>query len=303
MRLSRQMIEIFARVARGNNTLESLAKAQNKSVNWISEIVQELEKEGFIIKNKSFKLKASRIAVEVSNTNHATKLKELIFKYPTINFEEILSDSKLLFLASLSEDWIDIEALTNLSQISKYMIDRYRPMMKNKGIIIQKNGLYKINETAWPKLQEFLIAYKNYSQTTGVVKWKYQNEIIFEVDRDNLVSGPITGFAKYNLKINSISVLCRVPEKKLGRQEIFIHSLFEINDPRTLNLALTFYLKNKLDYKQVLPIAMKYGKYTMFENMISILKSKQEKIKLEKLPDFERADFRRTARMYGVKNV
>jgi len=303
MRLSRPMIEIFARIARGNSTIESLAKAQNKSINWTGEVIQELEKEGFVIKNKSFKLKGSRIAVEISNTNHATKLKELIFKDSAIKFEDILSDSKLLFLASLSEDWIDMKTLTNLSQISKYMIDRYRPMMKNRGIIIQKKRLYKINENAWPSLREFLIAYKNNSLINGVVKWKYQNEILFEVDRDNLVSGSITGFAKYNIKINFISVLCRVPDKKLSKEEIFVHSLFEVNDPRTLHLALTFYLKDKLNYKKVLPIAMKYGKYTMFENMMILLKSKENKIKLEKLPTFERTDFRRIARMYGVKNV
>jgi len=303
MRLSRPMIEIFARIAHGNKAIESLARAQNKSVNWISEIVQELEKEGFVIKNKSFKIKGSRISIELSNTNHAIKLKELIFEYPTIKFEDILSDSKLLFLASLSEDWIDIKALINLSQISKYMIDRYRPMMKNRGIIIQRKRLYKINENAWPLLKEFLIAYKNYSLITGVVKWKYQNEIIFEVDRKDLVNGSITGFAKYNIKINFISVLCRVPDKKLSKEEIFVHSLFEVHDPRTLYLALTFYLKNKLNYKKVLPIAMKYGKYTIFNSMISLLKSKEDKIKIEKLPEFERTDFRRIASMYGVKNV
>lgn len=303
MRLSRSMIEIFARIAHGKKTIESLAKAQNKSVNWISEVIQELEKEGFVVKNKSFKLKGSRIAVGISNTIHATKLKELIFEYSTINFEDILADSKLLFLASLSEDWIDMKILTNLSQISKYMIDRYRPMMKNRGIIVQKKRLYKLNENAWPLLKEFLVAYKNYSFITGVVKWKYLNEIIFEVDREDLIIGSITGFAKYNMKISFISALCRVPDKKLSKEEIFVHSLFEVHDPRTLYLALTFYLKNKLNYKKVLPITMKYGKYTMFENMISILKLKEDKIMLEKLPEFERTDFRRIASMYGVKNV
>lgn len=306
MRLSKPMIEIFTRTVHGNKTIESLAKAQNKSVNWISEIIQELENEGFVIKNRSFKLKGSRIAVEISNTNHAIKLKELIFEYSTINFEDILSDSKLLFLASLSEDWINMKTLTKLSQISRYMVDRYRPMMKNRGIIIQKKRLYKLNENAWPLLKEFLIAYKNYSKINGLVKWKYNEEIIFELNNKNLIEDNATGFyayKDYNIKVGVISVLCILPKRKLSKEEIFVHSLFEIDDPRTLHLALTFYLKNKLNYRKVLPIAMKYGKYTIFENMISLLKSKEDKIKLEKLPEFERTDFRRIASMYGVKNV
>ena len=306
MRLSKQMIEIFAKIARGNKTIESLARTQNKSVNWISEVIQELEREGFVTKNKSFKIKGSRIAVEISNTAHATKLKELIFEYSTIDFEDILSDSKLLFLASLSEDWIDMKTLTNLSKISKYMIDRYRPMMKNRGIIIQRKRLYKINENAWLLLKEFLIAYKNYSLIGGVVKWKYNEEIIFELNNENLIKDNATGFyayKNYGVKVGVISTLCILPKRKLSKEEIFVHSLFEIDDPRTLHLALTFYLKNKLNYKKVLPIAMKYGKYTIFENMTSLLKSKEDKIKLEKLPEFERTDFRRIANMYGVKNV
>ena len=306
MRLSRSMIQIFSKISRGNNTIEGLANAENKSVNWITEIAQELEKEGLVTKKKAYKLKRSRIAIETANTNHAIKLKELIFTYSTIKFEDILSDSKLFFLACLSEDWIDIKTAAKMSRISKYMIDRYRPMMKNMGIIINKNRFYKINEKAWPLLKEFLISYKNYSLVKGVVRWKYQDEVIFEVDSKNLINGSITGFAKYDdykIKINVISILCRLPKEQLSKEEVFVHSLFEVNDPRTLHLALTFYLKNKLNYNKTLPVAMKYGKYTMFENMMLLLKSKEDKIKADNLPVFERSDFRRIAVMYGVKNV
>ena len=332
MRLSKPMIEVFAEIAKGNNALYELAKAQKKSVNWISEVIQELEKEGFVTKNRSFKLKGSRIAVEISNTNHAIKLKELISEYSAINFEDILADSKLLFLVSLSEDWIDMKTLTNLSKVSKYMIDRYRPIMKNRGIILQKSRLYKINEKAWLSLKNFLIAYKNYSITSGVVKWKYNKEIIFELNNENLIQeNTTTGFyayKNYDVQVRVISALCISPKRKLSKEEVFVHSLFEVKDPRTLHLALTFYFKNKLDYKKVLPIAMKYGKYTMFENLVNLLKTlrflpnksnldnaqelksnqkvldvKEEKMKLDGLPAFDRKDFIRIANMYGVKNV
>ena len=306
MRLSKPMLCTFLQIARGINTIEKLAEIQHKSINWIVEIIQQLEKESFVIKKSSYKMNGSRILIEAANTNHAIKLKELIFQYPTIKFEDILSDSRLLFLAALCEDWMNTKTVVKLSKISKYMIDRYRPILKNRGIIIQQNDLYKINEKAWLPLKDFLIAYKNYSMIKGIVRWKYQDEIIFEVDSKNLINGSITGFTKYSehgIKINLISILCKIPETNLSREEIFVHSLFEINDPRTLYLALTFYLKNSLAYKRVLSIAMKYGKYTIFSNMVSLLKSKEDKIKLEKIPQFERADFRRTANMYGVKNV
>ena len=306
MRLSKPMLELFPKIARGNNTIESLAKAQNKSVNWITEIVQELEEECFVVKKKSYKLKGSRIIIEIANTTHATKLKELIFEYATIKFEDILSDSKLLFLAALSEDWIDLKTATKLGKISRYMAERIRPMLKNRGIIINKGRLYKVNDKAWSSLKEFLVAYKNYSSLNGVVKWKYQNEILFEVDKEEMVRGSITGLTKYkefHVLVGTISALCRIPDESLSKEEVVVHSLFEVNDPRTLHLALTFYLKNKLKYNKILPIAMKYGKYTMFENMLKLLKLTEDKVKLELLPVFDRKDFIRITHMYGVEDV
>ena len=123
---------------------------------------------------------------------------------------------------------------------------------------------------------------------------------------EQLIQGSITGlhaYRNYGVLVRTISALCFLPEKKLSKEEIFVHSLFEVDDPRTLHLALTFYLKNKLTYKKVLSLTMRYGKYTMFENFVKLLKTKEDKIKLEALPAFDRKDFKRIANMYGVKNV
>ena len=300
------MIKVFTHVVHGKNTRESLAEALHKSLNWITEIIQDLEKEGFIRKKQNFQIKGSRLLIEVANTYHALKLKELLFQYLRMPFEDLLADSKLLFLAAISEDWTNTKVATQLSGISKYIVDKYRPQFKNRGVIMQKGNLYKINERAWPLLKEFIIAYKNYATIKGNIKWKYQDEILFEVDNEELIQGSLTGFAKYKnygVLVRVISALCKLPASKISKEEIFIHSLFEIDDPRTLHLALTFYLKNKLKYKKILPLVMKYGKYTMFENFIKLLKTKEDKVRLESLPTFDRRDFKRIAHMYGVKNV
>ncbi len=306
MRLTRPMLCIFAQVTHSVSTIEALARAQGKSLNWTTEVIQQLEEEGFIVKKKHHRMKGSRIIIEVAPTPHALALKKLLFEYSTIQFENLLADSKLLFLAAVSEDWMDTTTAARLSEISRYVIDRWRPMLKNRGIIVQQGSLYRVNEKAWPTLKEFLLAYKNYSPLPGVVKWKFQNEVLFEVDKETIIQGTLTGLAayeKYGVMVGVISFLCVLPERKLSKEEIFVHSLFEVDDPRTLHLALTFYLKNKLSYRKVMPIAMKYGKYTMFENMMHLLKTKEEKMKFEGLPPFERKDFIRIAHMYGVENV
>jgi predicted transcriptional regulator len=303
MRLSKPMLKVFQDLVLGKKTLQEIARQEKKSLNYVSEVVQDLEKEGFVKKTSNFSLKKSRFIIEISDTSHASKLKELIFKYPTIKFEEILSDGRLLFLTTISEDWIDTKNIVQLTKLSKYSLDRYIPQMKNRGILLYKDGLFKLNSIAWSLLKEFLISYKSRSSPEGIIKWKYQEETLLESNKRGLVGASLTGFACYGMKITLVSHLFVLPEKTLSNEEIFVHSLFEIQDPRTLNLALVFFLKNKLSKKKVSSLAMKYGKYSMFKEISNILDSKEEKIHSNILPTFERKDFLRIAKMYGVKNV
>lgn len=306
MKLTIPMIKVFAGVAHGIFTIEALAQAEHKSLNRMTEIIQELEKEELIVKKRNRNLKGSRISIEISSTPHAMKLRNIMMERTSIHFEDILADSKILFLTAVCEDWMDISRATQLSKISRYAIDRYRPRLKNRGVIIQQGKLYKVNERAWPTLKEFLLMYRNYSKLSGIVKWKYRDEVLLEVDRENLIQGTITGltyYDRYGVQVGTISCLCALPKRNLSKEEIFVHSLFEVDDPRTLHLALTFYLKNKLTYKKVMPIAMKYSKYSMFNNFVKLLKVREDKVRLEGLPPFDRKDFIRIAHMYGVYNV
>ncbi len=305
MKLTKPMLRAFSHVIQGENTLESLAKAIHKSIYWTSRILRSLEDEAFIIKNRSSAIKDSRVLIGVAQTPHALKLRELFFTYNGIDFEEILADSRVLLLAAISEDWMSLAMAAELSEVSQYILERYRPRLKNRGVIIHKNDLYTLNEKGWPLLKEFITAYKNYS-TIGDVKWKYNEETIFEVPNERLIKGTITGlyaYKDYGIMIGVVSALFYLPKKKLSKEEIFVHSLFEVDDPRTLHLALTFYIKNNLNYKKVLLLAMKYGKYTMFEHFVKLLETKENIIKLDTLPTFDRRDFIRIADMYGVKNV
>jgi predicted transcriptional regulator len=300
------MIQVFKQVVHGAATRERIAQAQKKSVNWITEVLNHLEKENFIMKKKAYRLKGSRITIEIAGTNHATKLKELMFQYPSIKFEEILSNSKLSFLTVASEDWITLEEASKVSKVSKNMILRYTRRLQNRGVLIRKNKKYRVNEKAWPLRKEFLIAYRNHAVVNGAVKWKYQDEIVFEVDDEKLVQGSRTGlsrYADYGIKVFVVKILCRLPKESLSKEEIFIHSLFQIEDVRTLNLAIVFYIKCKLNYKKVVQLAMKYGKYTMFEDMWMMIDTKEESLQRSSLPAFDRKDFKRIARLYGLKNV
>ncbi len=306
MRLSKQMLQVFKEATHGASTIYMIAKVLKKSNNRISEIVQELEYEGFLERKKSYGLTGARLKIGVSNTSHARFLRILMYSNQAINFEEILADSRLQFLCAICDDWITLNEASKLCKVSIPMILTYNKKLQDRGVIIKKKKLHKLNTKSWHGLYDFLSSYRNYSNITGIVKWKFNDEILFMVDKEELLDGTQTGmyaYKNFGVTVYVISALCTLPKRKLTTEEIFMHSLFEVDDPRTLHLAMTFYLKNKLKYSKVLPIAMKYGKYTAFTNMIKLFDAKDKKIKLDELPMFDRADFMRILDIYEVKNV
>jgi predicted transcriptional regulator len=300
------MLTAYKEIIHGANTIDTLAVKLHKSTNRSSEIISELVKNGFIVRKQEYHQQASRFVIEISGTNYSLRLKELIIKYQSIKFENILAGSKLLFLAALSEDWISLREALRLSRISKHTVNRYIHSFLHRGLIQKQHGLYALNQKMWSVLRQFILDYKNYDIVNGHIHWRYQGEMIFEVDREGKVQGEISGLARYQdygVLVRVISALCYTPQKRLSKEEIFVHSLFEIDDPRTLHLAATFYVKNRLKYYKVLPVAMKYGKYTMFQSFMKKFASGLDLLKLDLLPPFDRKDFKRIAHMYGVKNV
>lgn len=300
------MLQVFKEAIHGASTIYAIAKALKKSNNRVSEIVQELESEGFLERKKSYGLTGARLKIGISNTAYASFLRILMYSNQAINFEEILADSKLQFLCAICDDWITLNEASKLCKVSIPMILTYNKKLQDRGVIIKIKDLHKLNTKSWHGLRDFLLSYRNYSDIIGIVKWKFNDEILFMVDKEELLNGTQTGLHEYRnfgVTVYVISALCTLPKRKLTKEEIFVHSLFEVDDPRTLHLAMTFYLKNKLKYSKVLPIAMKYGKYTIFTNMVKLFNTKDKKIRLEGLPMFDRVDFMRILDIYEVKNV
>ena len=74
MRLNKAMVGAFTKIVHGTNSIEGLATSLSKSSNRIVEIVQELEKEGFVNKQKSYIIKGSRKISSKCFSNTKNKL-------------------------------------------------------------------------------------------------------------------------------------------------------------------------------------------------------------------------------------
>ncbi len=306
MKLTKPMLRAFSLAVRGSETLPELAKALGKSQNWVSEVVSELAEEGYVAKERKAGLRQTRLRVRLSGTPYALKLKELLFQYKTVDFSPILCGMRLDLLAALCLDWKDLTLASQQSGASLAAARLYAKQLLNRGVLQRQGRLYRVNQRAWPVLQSFLQELRNYSLLSGALKWKYKDEEIFAIDDEKLKRGVYTGFARYSdfgITIGLVSQLCHVPARKLSKEEIFVHSLFEVDDSRTLHLALTFYVKNKLAKGKAEKAAMKCDLYTKFSELAQLLAAKEEKLKVGGLPEFELQDFRRVAAIYGVNNV
>jgi hypothetical protein len=102
----------------------------------------------------------------------------------------------------------------------------------------------------------------------------------------------------------TVTGCCYLPEKKLTKEEIFIHSLLQVDDPRLLHLVLTFYVKHKMNTRRVKKLALYYDCYSMYEELKTLLLVKEDYKKAEAFQTtFDRKDFQRIALLYGVKDV
>ena len=307
MNLTKPMIRVFNIVCHENNTLQSIAKEARKSLSWTSDVLGQLLKANFITAVMATARAGSRKEFKVANTSYADKLRQLMFVKPYIDYTEIIAGGKLKVLMALLFDWKDYETISTIVKSSVHAVRQVVPKLKNRGIITKKGRLLKFNNSAWPHLFEFLKEFRNFSALNGYLLWKYDKEIIFVVDNERLAKGTLTGFNRYKdfgVKVATVSGCCYLPEKKLTKEEIFIHSLLQVDDPRLLHLALAFYLKHKLKTEKTGKLAMYYDCYSKYEELKTLPSIMEDYKKLETFhATFDRKDFHRIAHMYGVKNV
>lgn len=307
MNLTKPMVRVFRIVCHENDTLQTIAKEAKKSLGWTSDILSQLIKAQFVTAELAASRPGSRKIFGVADTAYAIKLKQLMYAKPYIDFSEIITGSKLRVLMAILYDWKDYKTISKMLKASDHAVRQTVPKLKNRGIISKKGRLLKFNDVAWNHLFEFLKELRNFSGLNGFLLWQFEKEAIYTVDDIKLAKGTLTGFNRYKdfgIRVATVTGCCHLPEKKISKEEIFIHSLLQVDDPRLLHLALAFYVKHNLNTNKVKNLAMYYDCFSRYEELKTLPLLEEEYKKLEYFhTEFDRKDFRRIAHMYGVKNV
>ena len=307
MCLTKPMVKVFTTICHGKITLSDIASETGKSISWVSEILTKLEEAGFVSEVRDIPKMGSRKSFRVRETPYAQKLKELVFFHPTMDFTEIITGTKLKILTASLFDWKDYSTIAKMLRKPLTAIRQVVPPLRNRGLIRVQGKLFRFNKKAWPRLFEFLQEWRNFSTIEGYVLWKYGNEMLFVVDKEELVKGVLTGFneyRKFGVLVHNVTGCCYLPAKRLTKREIFVHSLHQVDDPRTLHLVLTYFLKNRLDDKKTHELATYYDCYSKYEGLKTLPGVKEEFTKLDAFgTTFDKIDFYRIATMYDVKGL
>lgn len=295
--ITKMMIKTLTTIANGIDKTDEIAKAMNLSRTWVSDTITKLEKQKFIIRRR----KGNRVYLELAETSFAQEFKHLVKTKPHIRFEGFLYGLNFRILSYCLFGYKTSKNMAHQLGLNEKTIWNRLPTLANRGLLDGiRRDRYITNKKAWPVLYGFLEKYRLFSLIPGRILWKFENKILFEVTRKEDIQGVLTGFSKYlelGVPIHSNIFCCFLPQKKLSKEEIFVHSILEIEYTREILLALTFYLKHKLKKEKLIDLAMTYDCTEKLKDLDRLLK--QEKTEI--LPFIKEKEIMEFLKTYGIK--
>lgn len=119
-------------------------------------------------------------------------------------------------------------------------------------------------------------------------------------------------YKDFGVDVNTVAYMCYAGHEKISAKHAFIHSLYEVDDARSVALVMTFYAKNKLymskSLKTIHKLAEKYDKSNEvkeIERMFMLFRQGKIENRIENrlLPTIDLEGIKRQFALYGVKNV
>ena len=305
--LSKSMVEVLIAVINGSNNLESLQKELSASKSWVSRIINSLEKQGFIRKVHNGRI----LRFENASTPHGIAFRNMYLDKPYRKYSDIFSGKNLDVLQAIVTGEKSTKTIGDMMNVQARIIRPRIKFLASNGLIIKTGKRYAISSKQ-KEVIIFLQSLRNFSKKNGIILWKFGKTALLKTNKTSDVNGVLSGFNKYadfGVEINTIAFLYYTDFKKLSVEDIFIHSLFEINDQRTFAFAATFYAKQKLYLKKkkekIIELAEKFDKLDEVNNIINVFdmikNNKIEESNTSSLVDVK--EIKRLFDLYEVKNV
>lgn len=289
--LSKPQITILISLIAGNDSLKTISQQTDRSRSWVSTVLSTLTKRGFCTKERT----GNVVRYYPGAAAPIQKLIKAINATPGFDFETFLSglNLRILLFCAFAPKTSKLIA-RNLGTSVKAIQNRIT-VLQSRGLLTREKNhqLISFNKKMYPWIGWFLQELRLYSDKPVTILWKFEERMLFETRKKEEIAGVLTGFSRYselNVPLYLNVFCCYWPKKRLGKEEIFIHSLWEIDHAREIMLALTFYLKHRLNEKKLEELAREYDCGERLEDLRRILRQEKTSIlsfiKEEELKEF-----------------
>jgi len=286
MQLSKTELRVLEQMAKGNKTIIKIAQALKKSDKQIYVTTKQLIGKGIIERKDGI--------IEPNKTPHITLLLQLLSEYP--NLYPVLSNSGIPVLTALLKP-STIEEITAETGIKRAMIYRKLKEANKRSIITKMDSSFKINETIWGKMKDFLEELRKYELTideripaSSKIYYKKKEEIVFSCkEKVDAIKTAFSGFGQYDIKLMLTTNYYYLPKERLNKEDILKHSLYVTEKDlsiRNLIFIALFYAKYRKEFKIKHPILM---------NLDVVLAGK----KIEGYPSYN--EIKDRAEVYGIE--
>ena len=234
--LSKNQIKAFSTLPK---TITQLAKELEISKAASFKITEKLVNDGLSKKNRQGK----GVIVTKEKTIHAQELEEIIYNFPRLQIEDILSNSNLPMI-SLLDYPLKSEELRQILNITRQWTYKLIKKLSKYGIILKEKKGYIINPIH-NKIHSFTknyYIYNNYQTVREIsedaqIIWQHGPEILFKTKKDLTKYQPtaVTAYSKYNLPLLGDMKYYYISKRKLQTSDVILHTILINPQSKTYN--------------------------------------------------------------------
>ncbi|MGM0510717.1 MAG: hypothetical protein ACQESD_06285 [Thermoplasmatota archaeon] len=260
-RLSKKEISLLLKICRNEQGIRSLANLTSLSYSRTSELLSRLENKGFIIKSNTLKKK-----IAISDREHTQRFCDLVKIKQHIDWEHILSDSKIKILTQLCYMPNSIKNLSHLTSKTEKTIRYSLEKPREIGIITEKN---KITDRFEP-LCSFLESWRRYhnikymKETSPNQTFLWQGGLEFIVETENPIDHrelQETGPSKLGEELYYTDYMYIYSNREQGKYEHILNALtVRPGDRRVLKAVERRIKREDMSLQELIKQAERYRK-------------------------------------------
>jgi len=292
--------------ARGEPTVSALADDLDRSVSYVSELVDRMEQKGLLTTVRSGKSKRIRR----SDARAVELLDQYVQQHPHIPFPELLGGATLRVLYHLEEP-ASPSTLAEWADVHRSTVHRSLSPLQHRGIVYREDGAYALNEAfeGLATLAREFAHLRNRHRAeehaeTYTILWESLDEFLVQTDDEIaadafLLTGP-ERFQDYDLPLLARRrrfYLYSETKDATSPEELCCHMLVIGDDTRSRSYCLLLLSEVDIDREELLDLAATYDVKGDVTALLEYLDTEGER-RNGSLPTWE--EFRDLADEYGV---